>query len=207
MAARFLLAIALVASIWPFVGSGDAHACSCLQPTLEELVARAELVVLGTVQQIDQVERDPTTFPYEYDLTLDADEYLKGLGPDRFHIQQFGLGSDCDTFDPDSVGQQYLLFLSHWEGNLRTGACTGSGRVRDTDVWQERIEEVRQIVREPEQSGDTPALTVTPSAPQLPATGSGSDNDSSLPIFAAIATAVGVLGAGLLLGVRRLRGS
>ena len=207
MAARFLLAIALVASIWPFVGGRDAHACSCLEATLEELVVQAELVILGTVVQFDQVEQEPRTLPREYDVTLDADEYLKGIGPDRFHVQDFLQGSSCSVFDFEPVGQQYLLFLSHWEGNLRTGGCTGSGRVADTEFWQERIEEVRQIVSEQEQPADTPALTVTPSAPQLPATGSGSGSDPSLPIIAAIAAAVGVLGGALLLGIRRLRGS
>ena len=207
MAARLLLALALVAISWWVLTPRTAEACTCLPGTLEELVARAELVILGTVVQIDQVERAPKTLPRERDLTLHADEYLKGLGPDRFHVQDFSQGSLCSVFSPDSVGNQYLLFLSRWEGNLRAGSCTGSGRVKDIDFWAERIEEVRQIVREPAQPDDTPALTATPGAPQLPAAGSGSDSEPLVPLATAIAGAAGLLGAALLLGVRRLRSS
>ena len=207
MAARLLLALAVVASSWWVFTPRTAEACTCLQATLDELVARAELVILGTVVQIHQVERAPKTLPRERDLTLHADEYLKGLGPDRFHVQDFSQGSLCSVFSPDSVGNQYLLFLSRWEGNLRAGSCTGSGRVKDIDFWAERIEEVRQIVREPAQPDDTPALTATPGAPQLPAAGSGSDSEPLVPLATAIAGTIGLLGAGLLLTVRRLRSS
>ena len=60
--------------------------------------------------------------------------------------------------------------------------------------------------RPPRLPGGPPA-PATPAAPQLPATGSGASDEPILPIAAAIAAAFGVLGAGLLLGVRRLRSS
>lgn len=209
MATRTIAALLLIGALIAspqVLPARPAYACSCFTPELEELVARAELVILGTVVQIDQVERDPRRLPL-YDLTLDADEYFKGGGPDRFHVQDLLAGSDCSTFDSKSVGDQYLLFLSPWEGNLRAGACTGSGRVTATEYWQERIKEVRQIVREPPQPDDTPALTATPGAPQLPAAGSGSDSEPLVPLATAIAGAIGLLGAGLLLTVRRLGNS
>ena len=210
MATRTIAVLLLIATLIAspqVLPARPAYACSCFTPELDELVARAELVILGTVVQIDQVERAPKTLPRERDLTLHADEYLKGLGPDRFHVQDFSQGSLCSVFSPDSIGNQYLLFLSRWEGNLRAGSCTGSGRVKDIDFWAERIEEVRQIVREPAQPDDTPALTATPGAPQLPAAGSGSDSEPLVPLATAIAGAIGLLGAGLLLTVRRLRSS
>ena len=225
MAARLLLALALVASIWPFVGSRDAYACSCAAFDTQELVAMAEFVVLGTVVQVDLADdQDLNVFPYEYNVKVAVNEYLKGSGPDQFVVQDFSLqGSACSPFDPDPLDQEFLLFLNDRQGHLRTSTCAGSGRVGDSERAQQRIAEIREIVGQQEQPGETPvltatpgtpqlpgetpALTATPDAPQLPATGSGSSNDPLIPMATAIAAVIGLLGAGLLLGVRRLRSS
>ena len=184
----------------------------------------AEFIVLGTVVQVDRADdQDLNVFPYEYNVKVAVNEYLKGSGPDQVVVQDFSLqGSACSPFDPDPLDQEFLLFLHDRQGHLRTSTCAGSGRVGDSEQWQEHIEEIRQIVSEQEQPDDTPALTATPrtpqlpgetpapatpGAPQLPATGSGASDEPILPIAAAIAGVIGVLGAGLLLGVRRLGSS
>ena len=225
MAARLLLALAVVASSWWVLTPRTAEACSCAAFDTQELVAMAEFVVLGTVVQVDLADdQDLNVFPYEYNVKVAVNEYLKGSGPDQVVVQDFSLqGSACSPFDPDPLDQEFLLFLNDRQGHLRTSTCAGSGRVGDSEQWQEHIEEIRQIVSEQEQPGETPeltatpgtpqlpgetpALTATPGAPQLPATGSGSSNDPLIPMAAAIAAVIGLLGAGLLLGVRRLRSS
>ncbi len=201
MAARFLLALAILAgSLWALVPS-SALACSCAQTELEELVAMAEFVVLGTVVQIVQIaDQDPRRLPL-YDVSVDADDYFKGAGPNRFQVQDDSLqGSACSPFAPDSVGHQHLLFLTvYQESDLRTSVCAGSGRVTDSEYWLERIEEVRQIASAQKLPGETPAL--------IPATASDSGSIPLLPIAVGIgAIAALALGGALLFGVRRLAG-
>ena len=185
MAARFLLAIALVASIRPLVGGADASACSCALTNTQDRVAMAGFVVLGTVVQIDQIEdNEPGAFTQQYDVSVAVNEYLKGSGPNQVVVRVSSLSSSgCSPFDPDSAQQRFLLFLSHHRGNLRTSTCAGSGQVGDSDQSQQYFEELRQIV-------------------------SNSANDP-LPVWATAASfgAAILLGAGLLLGVRRLGSS
>ncbi len=205
--AALLLIAGLIASP-QFLPARPAHACYCAPPGLEGSVAGAQIVILGTVVRIDQLEdQDIKIFPHRYDLTIDVGEYLKGSGEDPVIVRDFSLQeSACSAFAPDSVGHQYLLFLTtDKEGQLRTSFCAGSGRVTDDEHWRERIEEARQIARGNQQPTDPPTLTATPTAPQLPATGSGSSDESPLPIAVAISAVIGLLGAGLLVGVRRLR--
>ena len=143
----------------------------------------AGFVVLGTVVRIDQIEdNEPGALAQQYDVSVTVNEYLKGSGPDQVVVQAFSLSSDaCSPFDPDSVDQEFLLFLSHRQGQLRTSTCEGSGRVGDSEQSQQRIEELRQIV--------------------------SNSADDPLPVWATAAgfAAAILLGTGLLVGVRRLR--
>ncbi len=183
MAARLLLAIALVASIWPFVGNGAAQACSCAITTAAERVAMARSVVLGTVVRIDQIDVEPGAFTQLYDVRVDVKEYLKGSGPDQVVVQTPSLSSAaCSPFDSDSVDQDFLLYISNWQGQLRTSTCAGSGRIGDSEQSQEYVAEIRDIAT--------------------------SLIDEPLPVWATAASfgAAVLLGGALLLGVRRLRG-
>ena len=211
MAMRTIAALLLIAGLIAspqFLPAQPAHACYCRPSGPEGAVAGAQIVILGTVVQIDQIEdQDIEIFSHRYDLTIDVGEYLKGSGEDPVIVRDFSLQeSACSAFAPDSVGHQYLLFLTtDKEAQLRTSYCAGSGRVENSEQRQEILAEIRQIVSEQEQPTGPPTLTTTSSEPQLPAAGSGLRDEPLLPIAVAVAGVIGLIGAGLLLGVRRLR--
>ncbi len=83
MAARLLFALALVASIWPFVGGSGAHACTrWVYLTQEQLIRldaeSSELIFLGTVLMDEEPDRDHLVRAFA------VERYLKGEGPRQF---------------------------------------------------------------------------------------------------------------------------
>ncbi len=112
MAARLLLALALVASIWPFVGGGDAQACSrWVFLSQEQLIQRyaeaSDLIFLGTVLKDEEPDRDHLVRAFA------VERYLKGQGPHQLTVVQRPV---C----PGSmeVGARYLVSWTGGENNI-----------------------------------------------------------------------------------------
>jgi hypothetical protein len=193
------------------VTAPQAYACSCIDTDPFSRVSGADLIVLGTVQNIEDLGvredtlegRTVKTF-LGYDLLVAVEEYLKGSGPDALTVHDDSLQSSaCSPFDPDSVGTSFLLYLKdRKDGTLGTSICEGSGFVTDKnrDRVESHIEQIRQIVAGtlvPTETVSPSDLVPTPTvAPaELPRTGSSAEHSfqASIPLLAA-AAAMGLIG-------------
>ena len=104
IAARLLLALALVASIWPFVGGGNAYACQPFRGS-DQLAARisAELslpIFVGTVLISEEPDRDHRVHVFA------VERYLLGDGPRQLTIVSRPV---CLKFY--TVGARYLTAI------------------------------------------------------------------------------------------------
>ena len=175
MAARFLLAIALVASIWPFVGGGgSAHGCQPITMASHEQLLRlsvelSERIFIATVHTAVE-DRDHRVRSFA------VERYLKGEGARQLTTVQRPVCRESLE-----VGGQYLYGV--------IGGAIRLDRLPPAEA-QERIAEMETAL--------------------IAAYGTlGSFTDEPLPTWVT-ATGFGaaiLLGAGLLLGVRRLRSS
>ncbi len=195
-----------------FVTARQAYACTCYRADLFSLVSRADMIVLATVQNIEDLgiredtrEGRTVRMSLGYDLLVAVEEYLKGSGPDALtlHDSTLGGGAACSPFDVDAVGSSYLLFLHEGrEGRLGASVCTGSGALTDKtrDYFESRIEQIRQIVAGTLVPTETvspsdlvPTPTVTPAA--LPKTGSSAEHSvQASTLLLAAAAALGLIG-------------
>ena len=178
-----------------------AYACTCHPPSLEEQVASMEVIVVGTVREVDG------DMP-AYDLTVEVDEYLTGSGPDIITIRAGSLGG-CSAFRSDPIGKPHLLFLSRDEaGRFTTSLCDGSHPIYDLE--RDYMESVFDQIRLLAAGGPAPATDVPPTAPpdELPQAGSGGDlseQNNAWLFFGIAGASLGVAGLGVLLrhGTRR----
>src|SRR5688572_29966180 len=138
----FLASAAVIASLL-FRAVTPAAACSCAQTTLEQRVASAQAIVVGSAANFStDPPLDPST-PDALDhhgyVRFTAEEYLKGGGPSEFpaatgEIFTFGPGGQvvtgintCSALSEGSVGKRYVLFLSgSLENRPNPGICDGS---------------------------------------------------------------------------------
>ena len=217
MLLRIVTAVLLVALLAgpTWVLAPRAHACSCGGSSVEQRVLAPELVVLGTVRSIVQVD---DSFQYDlpitvYDLAITVDEYLKGDGPPAITVRDYASlqGTACSAFSPDAVGERHLLFLGRDDaGPLTTSICVGSTVINDRNRAHvdDVIAEIRQIV-----SGEatTPVADATPTtvatAGELPDGGARDVADGAgralvWPLVLGGAAAL-VAGGGLGLRLRR----
>jgi hypothetical protein len=197
----FLVIAALIASP-QVLPAPSAHACSCVPSTLEEHIAHTRWVVLGTVIAIDEVPlNDPAREEqFEYDITVEIDEYVKGAGEATIVVRDFALQTAaCSVFNPDSVDQMYVLFLRRNDENrLSTNSCAGSFTFTGDDHSREQLEEIRLIAgSQPEPTDTEPNSTPTPLLPQLPNTGSGDHVGDALPLAVASALLAVLASGGL----------
>lgn len=196
MAARFLLAIALLSSsLWVLI-PGTAHACSCGSHDAADAIQRYDVIVVGKVVAISsgvriltyQSEgvRDETRvqdIPV-YDFAID--EYLKGTGKSLLEVRD--TSGQCG-YPISETGGQHLFFLEREaNGSLRIPGCSA---LPFTETFSP-VSQINQIRAEVALQG------------QDDISSSASD---ALPVWATAAGfgAAVLLGAGLLLGVRRLR--
>lgn len=177
MPVRFLLAIAVVASVWPFVGGGDAHACTrSVFLSQEQLIQRdaeaSDLIFLGTVLKDEEPDRDHLVRAFA------VERYLKGQGPRQLTIVQ---RAAC----PGSmeVGARYLVSWTGGANNINLD------RLSSAEAEQHIAQMETAVLAE---YGTLGSFTDDPLPPWATAAGFG---------------VAGLLGAGLLLGVRRLRSS
>ena len=173
MAARFVLAVALVASIWPFVAGSEAHACTPFRGSYEHVirlsVEHSEQIFIATVHTAVE-DRDDRVRSFA------VERYLKGEGARQLTTVQRPI---CPARYKE--GGTYLV---GWLG---------------PPVRLDKLEpaEAQARIAEMEAALLTEYGTL------------GSFTDDPLPPWATTAGfgAAGLLGAALLVGVRRLRSS
>jgi hypothetical protein len=124
--------------------SSHKVSASCIEQTVAEQKARADVIVLGNVIRV-------TDNGYE----VAVEQYYKGTGGTTLKVAG-GDPSIITSVDlPLDVGKHYLLFLRDEYGTFQTDACSGSREV--TDVLTD--EEVAELG-----DGSMPAVEqITPS--------------------------------------------
>ncbi len=169
---RFVLPMAAiaVAGLLLSTGARPAHAI-CVAKTPEEYVQAADIIITGTVSQMDIVppldEESPDDLVHTLQATFAVDEYLKGSGPHTLTILEpshtflfddegvlMGRWVEDGVFYQESAGKYYILFLQGEVDSLATHACSGS-RILD----QQFLEDVHEAIAAVE------ALPPTGSAP------------------------------------------
>ena len=208
---RFLLplaAIAVAGLLLP-AGARPAYACSCAVQSVEDYVANADVIVIGTVVQVvdatDQFRATPEKSEgtgiasvADIDAVVSVERYLKGAGPAEIVADDPPSGGSCGFLDESSLGQRYLLFLTGDASPFATHLCSGSTPLEGAQIDQERADEMLQEVR---------AITGPGTLPQdidVPIESQTDDGIPWLPIILGSSLAAGVLAAAALLLRRRL---
>lgn len=202
------------------VSTTPAHACVCIARPLEEMVAEADLIVVGTVEEfraIDPLPSSPQSGPSlefsRVDVVIAVDEYVKGSGSGTEVATQratgggYGpdgeleaiIGTSCDTFS--RLGDRYVLLLRRGQDGLqRAGACGGTATIRSGDEARavDYVERIRLILEEP------PPTEQPPPTVDFPDTGTAGVSANAQPSAMVAAGGFGaLLAAGALLFARR----
>jgi len=173
-----LAATALAAPFWLTMGVERARACTppvTPGPSLQELVARADIILVGVPTHIRLINPLPeptplspadvgkrSTFVGPGSAVVAVDEYLKGSGPAEVEVFQPEViarysppdppeltpysSTTCDYFL--SLQEEHLLFLHRRDdGLLETRIFAGSTPTASLgDGVETRLEEIRRIV-------------------------------------------------------------
>lgn len=170
----FLASLLLAASFWTLTVT-PAEACVCEELTLEERVARADLIVIGTTTDQRPIDPLPTPLPTpktppqfepyvinwedSIETELTVDEYLKGRGPKELALVSRGR-LDC-TLVP-YVDVRYLFFLpSRDDSRPEISTCSGQVQITAGDeAALARIEEIRELAHGTDSGSDVILLFI-----------------------------------------------
>ena len=127
--ARLLGAIvlAVAASAAP---TGTAVACSCGFSGYADAIAAADVAFIGTVV----AEHEPNGFDELMPEAIYAFEVARAKAPMESPYELsvvFGDGANCG-FDM-SIGEEYVVIASAWEGHLTTNLCNGTALTEHLD--------------------------------------------------------------------------
>jgi hypothetical protein len=164
------LAVTLMAALLAR-SAAPVAACVCAPIPLEEHVATAGTILVGTVTAItfDPALSDPDPDQSRRTImNVAVERYLKGAGGPTVEVVEpsiivitvegqpttVGKGS-CSTFQLNSTGRRYLLFLPGTSSPFpSSGTCSGSGPV-DVPGGEEAIQNVEDILAGPQALPDT----------------------------------------------------
>jgi hypothetical protein len=122
---RVLLVVVAVVAALLVVPGGTAMACSCVGLTPAESVAGADVVLQGTVSDVDLPSRlsssaDPAVY------TVRVARVFKGEAAVTTFVQSAASGASCGL-EGVEPGREYVLFAQQKGGELWSGLCGGSG--------------------------------------------------------------------------------
>ena len=142
-AARFAMAIALALAVTT-VPISQVAACSCGFPGYQEAIAAADVAFIGTVVAKGEPPLfggDPMqTAPHAFAVTRSKTQMSS---PFELEVAAGG-GASCGL--DMSVGEEWVVIASEWEGRLRTDLCTGSALATDLDPAElARIEDALSL--------------------------------------------------------------
>ncbi|MCH8815969.1 MAG: hypothetical protein IH957_12930 [Chloroflexi bacterium] len=174
-----------------------AHACSCAQPSVEEIVANADIVAIATVTRlVDATEMWGITGVPDRDGIASVERYLKGSGPAEITVDDPSGDGDCGFLDETDVGERHLFFLTTDDGAYKTHLCSGNalltGEFVDEDTVNAYLAEVEAVT-----GPGHPPDGVDPT--------STADNDLPREVFWALAILlpIAVLATATLVAARR----
>jgi hypothetical protein len=219
-----LIRVSIAATLFalPLIVALDtpAYACSCAPPDLEQQVAEADAIVIGTPVDREIVEPVPTPEPssppglvmpisVDVDTTLSVEEYLKGAGGSTLIVRTDGEIYDYGPGEPElleglspscsyvpELGAEYLFFLHRRDdGELTAHPCSGIYSANDAET----IAEIRGLLQQDATATAPPDATATVAAEELPPAGSAGRATGDAPL-AAIAIGGALAAATLLSG-------
>ena len=194
----FLIVLALTAPVWALHAT-NVSACTCGIQLLEDSVAQAEFIVLGTVERVEATD-PPQEVAQEFDKlpwlvsTVLVEEYLKGSGPAT--VQHTFLGNFAGCQSGNREGNRYLLaYVRRSDGTLGTSFCSGSLDLTGAsgEAAAQHVQDVRELLENP--------VVGFPDT----GTGTGDPGDSSLgwQVTAAAGVALAVSASAALVALRR----
>lgn len=153
--------IALAAGAAPM---SSVLACSCGFAGYADAIAAADVAFVGTVV----AEAEPAGLDggrplpqatYAFDVSRS-----KGPMESPYELSvSFGNGANCGL--DMSVGEEYVVIASEWEGNLTTNLCSGTALTDHIDPGElNRIEDAL-AVHEPGEVMPSPSESSTPDVP------------------------------------------
>ena len=194
---RALSALGLAAILSGLVPGwiSSARACSCLVEPYENKLARAELIVVGTVTDVrfegaidDAIANTPPNMGQPAEgvvgkLSIAVEQYLKGEGGPELTVEQDGGGgvyvykmgdqaelrleggANCRLFSGIPIGERYLMFLTRAASGDYGTSGGCSGSARD--FTQESLDRIREVLRNPSSLPETGARPNTSDSPRF----------------------------------------
>lgn len=124
-----LFAVAITAVLLARSAAPVAHACTCVQTTVEERVAQSEVIAIGTI--LASVLDDDPSGNLDWDARVAVERYLAGSGPTEVVADDPPDGGSCGVFDASHVGQRYVIFFYD---DFKTHLCMGDEPATDEFV-------------------------------------------------------------------------
>lgn len=111
--------------------SAPAWACSCASPPMSDLVARADVVLRGTLEDVDRpsgssmVQRSDDLVTYRFAVA----EVFRGGAPSTTYVRSAASGASCglEGLEP---GREYVVFAEVRGDGLDAGLCGGTAAAR-----------------------------------------------------------------------------
>ena len=108
------------------MASNTAYACSCIPQTVEEQVAAADIVAVGTLVSLYEDESIDAIGLVDMDGIVSVTTYYKGSGPSEIAVNDPPDGGTCGLIGDDSVGREAVMYLELSGDEYLTHLCAGS---------------------------------------------------------------------------------
>lgn len=122
--------VVVLAALLLVLGANEALACSCVQPTVEEAVRRADAVFLGTIKTLTFAENPSSRVVVEFEVS----RVWKGRVTRKFEMQSKVESFDCEGFFRSDlfVAKELLVFANRGQrlfqkNTYSTTICTLTG--------------------------------------------------------------------------------
>lgn len=133
---RALLLVLLVPLVPVLVAPSPAFACSCVMFTPHQYVNNADLVVAGTLTEVEYAPPNSEGIissgdPTKYSVGVVAG--YKGTSPEELSFTSARDGASCGV-EGLLVGREYVFFLDEVDGAYSANLCNGTARVPEARV-------------------------------------------------------------------------
>jgi hypothetical protein len=116
----------LVTTAIVFSAITPAHACSCIQLSVEQTVVNADVIAVARITGLVDDELDPRPLIVDKDGLAAVERYLKGSGPSAITVDDPSDGGVCGFLGEGAVGERFLFFLTTDSGGYKTNLCAGN---------------------------------------------------------------------------------
>ena len=115
----------LLSALIPALGVKPAYACSCAYPDPERVVEFADVIVIGTVDEVEIPPEIGYSMAPVY-VSVAVERYLKGSGDDELEFSTAHSGASCGALEVLDVGERHVLLLKGDASNYTTSLCSGN---------------------------------------------------------------------------------